>query len=80
VLWLYFFFFPALFSLSLCREKELRVRSAVCSNCRVSVDNRGWFGGDGFHLGEFYEQLLKLALLVRLGQADMRHGLIFAQR
>ena len=44
------------------------------------MDNRGWFGGDGLHLREFYEQLLKLTLLVRLGQADMRHGLILAQR
>jgi len=44
------------------------------------LGNRGWFGGDRFCLREFYEQLLNLALFVRLGQAGLRHISIFAQR
>jgi len=70
----------AFFALQLCREKELGVRSVARSNCRHSSDNRRWFGGDGFHLREFYEQFLNLAIFVRLGQAGVRHGSIFAQR
>jgi hypothetical protein len=58
----------------------VRVRRAACSNCSHSLDNRGWFGGDRFHLRESHEQLLNLALFVWLGQARLCHGSIFAQR
>lgn len=77
-LWLYFF--AAFFSLRLCREINLRVSSAACSNCTHSLDNRGWFGGDRFHLREFYDQLFNLALFVRLGKDRLCHGSSFAQR
>ena len=73
--------FFAVFSLSLCREKDVRVRRAACSNCSHSLDNRGgWFGGDRFYLRESYEQLLDLALFVWLGQGRLGHGSIFARR
>jgi hypothetical protein len=52
-------------------RKNLRVRSATCSNCRHSLDDRGWFGGDRFYPSEFYEQLFNLALFVRLGRAGL---------
>ena len=65
---------------SLCRKKDLRVRCASCPNYRHSLDNRGWFSRDRFHFRKFHEQFFNLALLMRLGEAGLRHDAILSLR